>query len=540
MKKKFANDVKSENSDVKSRQFDKKSKPVKGSGKHWDKSNDMEKPYVGPNDINWRNKAALLVKSAANIPFGQPLGLTYDRLITKEAVPVVVANNAIPGVMGVATMLTAGSAKDYNSPVNLAARKSYSYIRHANSGSKNYENTDLCIYYVSYAQALALLGYLRRIYVYSMRYSTTNRYLPLAILKMNLVDGSDIVKHLPDLAFLINWATMALNSLAVPKMPYFDMCLEHYQYVYRDSESPKEQFYLFVPSKFGVYNPTFTTNGGGIDYTQSNASFVGSTLKTFDDLYALTHAVLDVLLGDEDIGIISGDILKAYGDNRFIIPATDIGKVADPIYSLEVLEQIHNCSTTARTLEGYEQDPGSTGTAPFLKEKWTAQSYSLASGDTTLPVFGGQMLDAFSKEPTPDEVVNCSVLKVMQDFTASGSTAGSTVTLGDTFHECILPSRIYYIKGASNSRVTVTFSNYLCWAVNIENMAGANSKKAMFELSIMSSFDWAPIVLIKAQDEGQNSSFIEHGDIHNATQISSENLKRIHEASVLSLFNFVE
>lgn len=501
-----------------------------------------QKSFVrkGPNDIKWRVKSEL-AKLAGTLPFGFASGLKYE-VASNSYNGTRPLDYTVPGIMAIRLKVTAGRANDYNAAANLCFRKSYSFIRHANSGSKNYEAVDLGMYYVATAQALALLGWLQRIYKTITKFSSTNRYYPRELLDIQGLNYDDLKKHQAELAWLIRWLGNAINSLSFPKMSFFDASYYAFSKYFEDNTSPKQQVYLLAPFAFGVYNPTYNTNGGGIDYTQILPPYGTATHWTYDDLYAAVHSIMDVLLSDEDIGIISGDILKAYGDSGLFKAIAESDSDISFDHSEEVLQQIHNCTIVDpgwTNLIGYKQNPGTTSTAPYMQSDIDVPA-SASTSDTNR--FLSQYIDAFSAEPNHEEVFNCSVLKACVR-TKPASSGSNHVPDPTTFQfGMYLPCMVTVYTGVGAS-------------VDMYNTLGANGTvlPTVTRLGVSSTldnvygrvlqftnFDWHPLLPVNLQYGATLDMLFFIGDLQNLNFFSDVVFQRIHDTEMLSLFEFTE
>jgi hypothetical protein len=494
-------------------------------------SNDSRTITRGPNDISWRTKSSL-APLAGTLPFGIPSGIHYKDLgtaITGLADSFVYTN---PGILVFKMLLMAGNSADYNSAFNLATRKIYSFVRHANSGSKNYEAADLGMYFLSLGQGIGMLSFLQRLYKTITKFSTTNRYTPDALVKSMGVNYDDIKQHQAELAWLIRWLGNSLNSLAAPKMAYFDSCYFAFLHIFKDSESPKEQFYMFVPDAFGIYDPTYDTNGGGVKFNDTDMSFPGASytsLKTYADLVAMVHKLMDVLLSDEDVGIMSGDILKAYGEGGLFKAQAESDSDIIFEHSEEILQQIHNANCISGSLisvKGYKQNPGATNTAPFIEQDLASGSQSIASSYHVAK----QYIDAFSKEPDYKEVFNCCVLKSLCGVKAVSSSYYAdpdTCVFGNYFVRDVW---IVTGCGGSYTRFSIASMFNPVYQFTTGSLGYSGNYK-------VTNFDWHPLVLI-ADTSISEYAFL--GDVQNLNFFSNEVFKRIFDTSMLSLFEFVE
>lgn len=129
--------------------FDKGRYESKGSKKF--PSNKMKSDQKF-NDPSWYYNSEQILRDVASFSFMKPLGypLRYQNQVGPTAGSNTVMMNGfsgfVPGVLSVQVGLTPGISTDSQSPLNLAATNIYSFVRHKNSGSRNYDSPDLMLY----------------------------------------------------------------------------------------------------------------------------------------------------------------------------------------------------------------------------------------------------------------------------------------------------------------------------------------------------------------------------------------------------------
>jgi len=511
----------------------KVSKFVEKSGKTAQKEEPVYKK--GPNDPAWRTADAVMTKLVANIPFGLAAGLSQDVESGVDASnnPTSIAYRQ-PGVMVTQVELMMGNATDYNAALNLAVRKIYSFVRHANSGSRNYEAADMGIYFGALMQVLGVLGWLQRVRRTLNEFSTTNRYTPRTLMQAQGLDADDFLKHQPQLAWLIAWLGRAVGSLAFPDMPIFRAAYECFKHIYVDNDSPKEQYYLINPYDFAKYNPTYDANGGGINYTSRITSpitsFAPGANNSYDDVQTYVLDLIDSILGDEDCGIISGDILKAFPNDSGLFRPEAFGEDYDLfLHSPEILQQIHNMSIIGSDVyvDGYHQAPGGTGTAPYIIHDINANSASSLSTGTCFAQ--NLMVDAFSRQPDAIEVVNCITLQPHVKVAYAGGNTFRINTSTLVF-DLIMPrsAYIYYTLAAGPVNITADIMRY-------GNNVSLTGPQIPVSFSYLTNFDWHPIT-----PKVYSGTLYIVGDIQNISFNTYEVAKRIHDNSMLSLLGFQE
>lgn len=304
-----------------------------------------------PNDWRWYAQNEQLLRDSASFPYSWPLG---NKLNLGSYAPEV-NKGSLPGVMAIYTSATFGWSDNANSPINVAARNIYSYVRHANSGHANYDAPDLMLYLCAMDSMYSYLAYLKRIYGVVNTYSYTNRYYPRAVVTAMKADFDDIQANLADFRGFINTFAIKVGSMCIPaSMSYMAKHMWMYSGLYTDSDQDKAQTYLFVPE--GFYEYQLRNDAGALAWRRMPVP--NEKTYTFKELREIAGKLLDPVLRSEDMNIMSGDILKAFGSAN-VYKVEGIGETYTvlPSYQPEVLDQIQNCSLIGEFIDTDEKRP---------------------------------------------------------------------------------------------------------------------------------------------------------------------------------------
>ena len=304
-----------------------------------------------PNDWRWYAQNEQLLKDTASFPYSWPLGNKLNLGINAPEVN----KGSLPGVMAIWTAPTFGWSDNPNAPINVAARNIYSYVRHANSGHANYDAPDLMLYLCAMDSIYSYLAFLKRIYGVISTYSYTNRYYPKAVVTAMTVDYDDIQRNLADFRAFINSYAVKVGSMCIPaSMSYMAKHMWMYSGLYFDSDQAKAQTYMFVPNN--LYKYTLDNDGAGMlmgfsfsDYYTTSGSDSKPSFINFEGLRKLANDMLDPVLRSEDMNIMSGDILKAFGPSGiYLVEGINETYTVLPAYEPEVLDQIQNLTLVGR------------------------------------------------------------------------------------------------------------------------------------------------------------------------------------------------
>lgn len=305
--------------------------------------------FKGGNSIDWYTASDQLLKDVANIPFsirnGRPISLfpEFRNQFVEHG------NYDVPGVMALYTAPTVGEAKSVGDPINLASDSLYAYIRAANSGTaKNYEPQDVMMTILAIDGVYSYIAFCCRLYGLAGAFSMLNEYTPRALFSAMRVDYENFVTNMANFRTWLNMFILQAAAFPVPKdIKYF---LRHqflFENIYTDSSNEKGQYYLYTPSGFYQYSEgTPTSPASLLTYIDFIDSTFGDTahLKTVDELIQYGESLLRPLRGSEDVKIISGDIIKAFGDNLFKLAQISETYSVSPKYDQEILMQIENCT----------------------------------------------------------------------------------------------------------------------------------------------------------------------------------------------------
>lgn len=412
-----------------------------------------------PNDWRWYAQNEQLLKDSSSFPYSWPLGNKLNLGVNAPEVN----KGSLPGVMAIWTAPTFGWSDNPNSPVNVAARNIYSYVRHANSGHANYDAPDLMLYMCAMDSIYSYLSFLKRVYGVISTYSYTNRYYPKAVITAMTVDYDDIQRNLADFRGFINSFAVKVGSMCIPaSMSYMAKHMWMYSGLYYDSDQDKAQTYLFVPNN--LYRYALDTDGAGMLESFSLAEYYSTQGATdqdpsyinFEGLRKMADDMLNPILRSEDMNIMSGDILKAFGAAN-IYKVEGIGETYTvlPSYEPEVLDQIQNMSLVGRfKFSGHDQ-MNQVGAAKLCQDPtkgWLVSkplfnhAYPFALADEEFPgqnVFISDKIVTFEHgDITPANTMEATrMTNIAREYSKEHTDSYEVHTLGS---EVGLFARIYY------------------------------------------------------------------------------------------------
>lgn len=487
------------------------------------------------NDANWYFKDQRTLEDVASFSYDAPLG---DKLHPNKLVPANFSNyaTAVPGLFVAGIGPCFGVSADGSSPVNLAALNVYSYVRYKNSGSKNYDAPDLMMYLLTMDSIYSCWNWLKRIYGEASTYSQRNKYMPKAYFKAEGVDMMDVISNLANFRGFLNVAASRISAFCVPAvMPLFVRHSWLFSNIYKDANIHKAQQYMFVPSYFYKYDETTNPKGGqlvplNVRYNANNYT----TLLKVSDLINLLNELIDAAQTAEDIGVMSGDILKAYGEgNLFTLSTVDPDYKVEPVYNEEVLMQIENMSHGLVgvahpdiTTLAVTQDPDTNWI--IFDPAWTVNpAHTL-----------GRIVNMHKDNPTASDVMVATRL-VNSTFTGSdGKTHYSSVGSEIVWDMWIVTN----VENFADPAVPVSDDNTPLDMVLIHfaqtGFADTNTiqqnLQVLLNLWMQSAFDWAPRILSSVTMNDKTVYIPWQMDYANYTVVMADQLAAIDQLALLS------
>lgn len=407
--------------------------PKKRSSKNTNKKDFSPELIPGKhcNDVSWDKKLPALVTAASGLYFNKRYGTNYDVI---PGYSFNSANTAVPGVVALPFRLTLTQRGVDADAINVCAKNLYTYLRHANSGASNYEQSDLIQMIITVLGCAIHFEQAKRCLRLVPTYSATNIYVFRSALKaMGFTDPviEDMIDNQANYVAKLNTIGARLNTFKIPKdFAVFDRTSWMVTNIFKDDQLEKSTYYFYFMQDALHYDWSLQK------VTQSEFSF--GSLNTFDDYLKIIDAEINNLLAYEDIGIMIGDVLKAYkAEGCRVWSPMQIGEVQDSSYEPEVLSQIMN--TVTIPAHGTIENEQVTLNSQLLKMSYsdsTGASYVAghiggpAVEDTTqsYPITGFNnyvtpLLVINSDNPTNDDVIvstRCTQAPLVTDHSGPG------------------------------------------------------------------------------------------------------------------------
>nr|AVX53787.1 putative capsid [Marmot picobirnavirus] len=486
---------------------------------------DLQEYRCDHNDVSWYNANPELLRTAGSLSFNNPLGIDIYPSINNVTGIQIDENKhwTIPGIIRLDLVPTVGKTDSPSSIVNVAARKTYAYVRHENSGHANYDAPDLMLYILAMDNLYSFYNWITRLYGSIRLFSGVNRYFSKYLIETMGVNYEDIITHGNDLYFmLLNWAAR-LRSFYIPSgMSYLTRHAWLYSQIFKDSPDPKSQVYLFSPE----YLYYWAENAGewALKPIEIIPKSITASKLTFSDIVEKMEQMIAGVAMSEDFNIMSGDILKAYGSNTFTITPVDISYILEPTYSKEVLMQIHN----ARIITNYAiGDIKSDGVGVQL-----INESSCKTSDTPIWLSHNLFIDLHDVESSPENVMVAS--RLMCTYKAITHNSEELDWFGsEIVTHCTVTT--LELEGTGIVDRTIITSDILFKPSAVDNTDLLTNLQILRSLA---SFNDAPIVYETwvESDDTRIGVTAAYADFDNYTIVTGETMSKLHECALLSEF----
>lgn len=482
------------------------------------------------NDPSWYIREGQMAKDVASLSFNNALGSNYT--LMQELGTTAAVNSytdVLPGILAINMVPAMGATYDARSPINVAAKNIVGFIRSYNSGAKNYDSPDLMLMLGAMDSIYALIAHFMRAYGTARVFSHTNRYIGDALLYAMGFNASEVRQNLANFRSYINMLITKASAICTPSiMTVYARHFWMFSGVYKDEDIDKSQMYLYRPVALWSYEEM-----DGAGYLKANPvgavanGYLNGTLWTLTEWEDLADSMIGKLLNSQDVAVMSGDILKAYGEgNLWKLSLINEDYATIPVYSEEVLDQIHNTTF----LGGYitkGATPTSTTVDFDLSGLDVTQSTDLTPWLFFQPQFFNasaaswtRLMDLVGNDPDPERVMVASRnMAMVQAFATAGnkvvcslSTCGSDIAIN---------------AGLISYGINGTLTNILLFNQDVSGIST--------NVLGLWKFRRAPLIYKMASGTGGGNLTGIEGAVDNYTNVSFDDLRRMHESALLAM-----
>lgn len=518
-------------------------KTEKATSRYGSEVSDNEANGRGGNHISWYVPDPNMLSNVANVPFsfrtGDVLhsGLTTDTFGEAGSEKDTVKNTDfyMPGIACGYFTPTYGDLSDPRSAGNVASTAVYSWIRHANSGSRNYDNVDLMLYLLAMDSVYMGITTLQRFIGLAMYYNRWSTYTPEAIAKaLGMDDFADFQANLAEARYRLNAMILKASTLAVPStFPIFTRHAYMCSSLYMDEPNDRAQYYAYVPTvlwRFGLDDKQLGRLRA-VTFCKNDTS----APREWRDLFRVVEDCINMLYGDEDSGIMSGDILKAYGKENLVTLSTITSELTLlPIYDHQMLVQFHNGvpwgdleanDVAPAAYPEIKQENSDLSGGPYLVNSFKFVNGIFYDNDNNTPSL---TLDLHN-EISPENVMEATRL---MSWNAVVSTGPALQDLEHTTFGSEVMNR-YNIFTWNLDKPDSLAEHGFAGIGPKQIKSGTLSAAALTTIAVASTFSLFPLIYMPYSSK----VWIPTGNMDKVTSISFQNLKSLHNVAMLGLFN---
>lgn len=498
------------------------------------------------NDYAYYSIDDQISKDLASLPFnyinGTRFPLTVQFRQLDGAAGYKTQTDALASIMVLEYVNAVGKADKVTSGINMASTQLYTYVRHANSGARNYEAPDIMMYVLAMRDIYSDYFELRRALGLTKLYSFYNHNLPDLLIQSLGFNVKDLRANAANYRGQLNQIREKINSFAVPK--YFKM-FERAAYVasnvFSDSDSMRGQFYAMKRVGRYIWSGTTSQTGTELEYRtiQPTADQSYSMQRRIDEL----NEQLDAIFLDEDALTMSGDILKAFKESELY----QVTNVSDdlaivPLFDQDMLSQFENSFTFTPVAFEEDMPQGVYGGLNVRQngQYITWQPYmKYRYGYNSVPeITENLVLNSHKNNPDYKDVLEytrlmCTYHSVIEEKEETvGDDTNTYYEVTSLLDSCgceLGLSWSYYRYTLNNDNVAVAIVGRRF------NQIVAFNTVDMDRITDISQFDWHPFIFIidNAPDtEGTESLVRIFGDLKVATPINIQTLKHINDSAV--------
>lgn len=486
----------------------------------------------GGNDPRWWGPLDF-VQTVGRFNFSNPLGKKVNFSFLNDpngnnTISMSTAATAIPtipGVMAIDVLPVFGVCQYPVDPMNTYLRSFYSKLRSTNNQSAPYAAPDLGIYLLAIDSIHMGIEQLVRMYGIARTYSALNRYMPDAYLQAMGIDPKhanyNLYSNLADFRAEIINLMIKCSTLSIPKgLNFNERHRELVKYVYADGNTAKAQAYLFRTPYLYKFNATYNQSGGGLEATPVPAP--GSPASSW---ITFVNSLIDILIGNQDFNIVSGDIQKSFGyDNLYYMPFLDEAYTVIPVYNPEILLEIHNAKVVGDRFDNTSFDIYQDAGINTL----ICHPYSGTTGATAVPV--NCVIDVPLDTPDPDTVMIATRLACVGTYMYDSSASKFKcvpMTLGT---EMVIGLHIYSYNAAGVLTSADTYTN----VITPSTLGATTMTFSQIVGKVKQSyFDWHPHIYCELTSAAGNIEFLGiWSELSDYTLMEVADLIKLHEMAL--------
>lgn len=500
-----------------------------------------------PDHNDWKFYAASeeIAKSIASIPFNYLGGTKFP--LSGEVVSAnssadgytkvyTTGQNALPSVMNLNYSNSIGVTNSRTQGANMAAVQLYTYVRHVNSGAKNYEAADLMMYILAIRDILSEFSQDKKILGCAGLYNYYNHNLPDLVIQAHGIDPQDLRANLAQYRGRLNLLAKKINSFAIPKyFKVFDRSVFIASYLFTDSNSIRGQFYNFNKIGYYTWSPITSEQGTELVFALHNRAN-----QKFGERLQVLENMLDALFLDEDALTMSGDMLKAFTEAElYTLPQTPEDYIVPVTMDEDVLAQIENSHAVGFLPANVPAD-NSLAKLNVTQQDQIIKFNPVVRGYLSVLALELNRYAFNSHKDNPDykDVLEWTRLMTVGHHTHTYRTNAA----GGSINEVVIDStglEIIYTYSICTITYSTVGGTQMAEIVDVPTVIGVGNSgldlNSVMRMASVEEFDWHPMMYLyytAAPSGSEQRAIVLASDLKNATTIDRETLNAINDAAV--------
>nr|AVX53403.1 putative capsid [Marmot picobirnavirus] len=489
------------------------------------------------NDASWYALDAQYLKNAYSLNFSAPS--CVDIFNKAPALKM-----GTPGVAVVKIVNTFGLSLDDNSPVNVMARKFFAEVRKFNTGSVPYEAPDLMMVVYAAIDIVIRMSLIKRAIGVLGRFSPYNKTLGVGLISAMGFQYDDLATNSANIRSRYNILVDKFNSaLRIPNfLTYADRKAFLFSNIFMDKPSIRSGFYITRPYTCYDWNTTSLPTGTCLRQTTINWGDNNETAMTWLDNI---ESALNLMIVDQDVNIMMGDIIKAYGEGSMLqLGYLEDGYQTPIVYSEEFGVQIHNANITGRVHffrngggevqeDGYQLDA-----TPLYQENGSIRSLLMTTSESNARLANQtRYLDVESDLPDPAEVAEATRFMCTIDTSVTTKTTAGTAYTWFALNcgtEVVHSVTVWTGDENGDLEVNTPYWEYLVDSNFNPVGSGTTGNIGINGLSAISKLGHHPLIPI-CQAGTADTVYGYIGDLHNFVPIAKSTIEHMNYAAIYAL-----
>lgn len=280
------------------------------------------------------NKHPELTQSTSTISWNVATGTRFP--INSARSQITGAGRALPGMMVFKFIPTYGVSKSADSALNTASLALYGAVRKKISGARNYDHTNLFMYYMAVDSLFTMWANCQRAMQLVNNFNVENRYWAKPLVEALGFDYEDLANNQANFRAWMDTYALQTNVFAIPRdSAIFGRHVTLVSDVYVDAVSDKAQIYAFKLDGYYKYDETSDPGKTKLTYKHLPAKL------TADGASKIIKEMVQALANSSDVALYAGDIRTAFEGELWVMGGyNDI--VLEAKYDPDMLKAIHN------------------------------------------------------------------------------------------------------------------------------------------------------------------------------------------------------